>query len=60
MGTENTDVLWVDSLELQEDEKLIPTENESINSWTENLDKIIGGRNWIFEPEGQVSHIEGR
>lgn len=46
MGTENTDVLWVESLESQ-DEKLIPIENESINSWTENLDKIIEGRNWF-------------
>lgn len=57
MGTENTDALWVKS---QEDEELIPTESESINSWTENLDKIIGGRNLIFKLEGQVSHIEGR
>ena len=57
MWTENTDALWVKS---QEDEELIPTESESINSWTENLDKIIGGRNLIFKLEGQVSHIEGR
>ena len=54
MGTENTDVLWVES---QENEKLIPTGSESTNSWTKNLDKIIG-RNLIFKLEGQVSHIE--